>query len=149
MTHPIHAILGNIITIVLSLILAGFFVVIAYWVIVGFFRSLFGQQDEVPDVLTEEQKELYALPIGAPRDGGNNFYADGWRKMTQEQADAVREFMKLKAKEKTLRESDGWEILAPETAVHHPEHSLEVMNDGPDDVEEEEVERPDEIQVHG
>lgn len=146
MTHPAHQVIGDILFFTISIILAFGIAVVSYWILQGAFRSLFGQQDEVPDVLTDEQKELYALPIGSPRDGGNNFHADGWRKMTQEQAEAVREILKLKAKDGIMRETDGWEILAPETAVHHPEHSLELVNEGPDDVEDdEEVERPDEI----
>lgn len=146
--HPAHGIIGDILTIILCAVLIFGLLMVGYWIAQGAFRSLFGVDEDVPDITTEEQKALYALPIGSARDGGNNFYMDGWRKMTQEQAAAVREYMKLKAKQEALQEDYGWEIRGPETQpVAHPEKKLEITN-GPDDVEEEdEVERPDERMV--
>lgn len=154
MTHPAHQVIGDIIFFLLSTILAFGIIMVAYWVLKGAIRSLFGQQDDVPDVLTDEQKELYALPIGAPRDGGNYIYNGvGWVRMDEEEAEQIRGLLKLKAKE-GRRDPEGWDMLMSQPDPTHPEMMLEVLNDddgdfGPDDVEEEEIERPDEIPVHG
>lgn len=150
MTHPIHAIIGDAITVMLCVLLLVTTIYILFWAIVGAWRAEFGGAEDVPDVLTEEQKAAYALPMGSPRDDGNNFYADGWQKMTKEQADIVRETLGLKAKEGG-RDPDGWDILSRRPDPTHPEMMLEVLNDpdgdydGPDDVEEEN----DEIPAHG
>lgn len=153
MTHPIHSIIGDAITVMLCVLLLAPTIYILFWAIVGAWRAAFGGAEDVPDVLTEEQKAAYALPMGSPRDDGNNFYADGWQKMTKEQADIVRETLGLKAKEGG-RDPDGWDILSRQPDPTHPEMMLEVLNDvdgdfGPDDVEEEEIERPDEIYTYG
>ena len=154
MTHPIHAILGHVLLVVLCALLATLALFVAFYAVKGLFISLFGHADEVPDVLSEEEKALYALPMGSPRGDGNNFYSDGWQKMTKEQADIVREVLGLKAKE-GARDPEGWDVLMKQTDPTHPDMMLEVLNDpdgdygGPDDVEEDEVEHPDGMVKYG
>lgn len=158
MTHPIHAILGNVLLVVLCGLLSTLILFVAFHAFKGLFLSLFGYAEDAPDVLTEEQKILHALPIGAPAGNGNYIYTgQGWERLNDEQAAEVRQNLKYAARAK-MEDADGWRYvdLVPETAVHHSEHTLELLNDidgdydGPDDLpDDDEVERPDEKQVIG
>lgn len=147
--HPIHGIIGDILTVLLCIPVAGLFLFAFLWPLYVAIRDWIGVADQVP--IIPEDSLLQSLPLGAPRDGGNYVYdGKGWSRLTEEEAMEVRNNLKLNAR----RDPEGWDILAPETAPAHSEHLLEILNDsdgdfdGPDDAEdEEEVERPDELVI--
>lgn len=152
--HPAHGIIGDILTVLLCIPVAALFLFTFLWPLYSFFRDLFGVPEDVPVV--PERDGLEALPLGAPRDGGNYIYTGhGWSRLTEEEAEEVRGNLKFAARAKMRTESDGWEVLAPETApIAHPGMKMEITNDedgdydGPDDVpDDDEVERPDEMEV--
>lgn len=143
--HPAHGIIGDILTVLLCIPVAALFLFTFLCPLYSAIRDWFGVAEQVP--LMPEKSILQSLPMGAPRDGGAYVYTGrGWARLSEEEAAEVRANLKY-----TDREIDpeGWEVLAPETElVAHPDRLLEITNDGPDDVEdEEEGERPDEIAV--
>lgn len=99
-----------------------------------------------------EKSILQSLPLGAPRDGGNYIHnGSEYVPLHQTQAEELREWMKGREKEKQLAkmiDDDGWEWRGEEHRPHHSGMEMQITNDGPDDVEEEEeIEKPDERMV--
>lgn len=149
--HPIHGIIGDVVTVLLCAVLiipAGF---VFFWAVVGAYRATFCSPDEDPPVMPEKSI-LQSLPLGAPRDGGNYIHnGSEYVPLHQTQAEELREWMKGREKEKQLAkmiDDDGWEWRGEEHRPHHSGMEMQITNDGPDDVEEEdEVERPDERMV--
>lgn len=152
MTHPIHEILGDTITVLLCVVLiipAGF---VLFWMIVGAYRAAFLPGEDSAPVPTEKNA-LDSLPLGAPRDGGNYIYTGtGWERLSDEDTERVRANLRFSARAKSAkRDPEGWDVLSSQPDPTHPEMLLDILNDvdgdydGPDDVEEEN----DEIPAHG
>jgi hypothetical protein len=155
MIHPIHGFLETIITILLCIPAAGIILFAGFWAIYAPIRRAFGTPEPDP---VFEKSPIEALPLGAPRDGGNYVYdGSGFVHLDQADADTVRGIVKYarKAKERAARnDAEGWKVLAPETQPHHPGMHMEIMNDtdgdfdGPDDIpDDDEIERPDKSEV--
>lgn len=152
MTHPIHSIIGDVITVILCVALLVPALYVIFWAVVGAYRAAFLPVDAEPPAI--ERNGLESVPLGAPRDGGNYIYnGTGWVRMDEEETERVRELLKLNAKGGRL-DPEGWDVRINQPDPTHPEMMLEVLNDvdgdfGPDDVEEDEIERPDEIYTYG
>lgn len=149
MTHPIHAIIGDILTVILCLALIVPALFVLYWMARGAYKAAFLISDPEPPLF--EKSILNTLPIGAPADGGAYTYdGHGFVRMDEEEAAEIRKLLKLKAKE-GRRDPEGWDMLMPQPDPTHPEMMLEVLNDddgdfGPDDLpDDDEVEKPDEM----
>lgn len=145
--HPAHGIIGDILTVLLCIPMAALFLFTFLWPLYSAIRDWFGVAEQVP--LMPEKSAIDALPLGAPRDGGNYIYTGrGWARLNDQEAAEVRSNLKYADRE---IDPQGWEVLAPETEpVAHPDRLLEITNEGPDDMpDDDEVERPDEKQVIG
>lgn len=154
MTHPIHDTIGTIITVILCIALIVPALFVLYWMVKGAYKAAFLSSDPEPPIF--EKSILNTLPIGAPADGGAYVYNGiGWERMDSEEAEQIRELLKLKAKG-GRRDPEGWDMLMPQVDPTHPEMMLQILNDddddfsGPDDIpDDDEVERPDEMVKYG
>lgn len=145
--HPAHGIIGDILTVLLCIPVCALVLFTFLWPLYSALRDWFGVAEQIP--VMPEKSAIDALPLGAPRDGGNYIYTGrGWARLSDQEAAEVRANLKYTDRAKS-QGAEGWEVLAPETEpVAHPDRLLEIVNEGPDDVEEEEeVERPDERMV--
>lgn len=148
--HPAHGIIGDILTVILCIPVAALFLFTFLWPLYSAIRDYFGGAEQVP--VMPEKSILQSLPLGAPRDGGNYIHnGSEYVPLHQTQAEELREWMKGREKEKQLAkmiDDDGWEWRGEEHRPHHSGMEMQITNDGPDDVEEEEeIEKPDERMV--
>lgn len=134
--HPIHDIIGMAIVVILSALGVIFFLFVFFWAIVGIYRRAFLPKEPEPEFV---KSQLAALPLGAPRDGGNYIYTGhGWERLTDEEAEQVRANLKYDRRLKVQQlDEEGWDVLAPETEIMpHPDMVLEVVNDADGDFDE-------------
>jgi hypothetical protein len=144
--HPAHGIIGDILTVILCLAMVVPACFVLYWMAVGAYKAAFLSGDPEPPLMPVKSV-LQSLPLGAPRDGGAYILEeDGWKRLSDEEHE--RMLAETKDYEKGLLNPDGWDVRIKVPEITHPSMTLEIENDGPDDVEEEdEVERPDERMV--